>query len=109
MYATVTVELDMSIIVDSPIGEIEPLLRNLYEEQLYQRTHRTPLMRLIVWAATTALFVLGLILVFAFPSLLAHVPGSGILPKDPLAAAHQVLQAAPIIVSILAGLCLKNG
>jgi hypothetical protein len=91
--------LDMAIIMSYSVGEVEPLLQN--EEQSRQRNDRAPLTRLIVWAGTTTLFVFGLILVFAFPDLLAQVPGSGALPKDPLAAAYKVLQAAPIIVRIL--------
>jgi len=72
-------------------GEQETLLpKQRGENELITRPRRS---RTVIWSALTSLFLLGLVLVFSLNFREWINP----LPKDPLAAAEEILSSAPVI------------
>jgi hypothetical protein len=87
-------------------GESSPLLISNGNHETTQPTRGAlptgnPKARLTIWTILTLVFVLMLVILLRFQDILSDGFKSalGILPKDPLYAAHVILRKAPVIVS----------
>jgi hypothetical protein len=89
----VTEELDEPVLNGHPRGHADEL-EAFKRETILLRT------RSIIWGALIVLFATALAFVFAFEGKLADWSWSGTLPRDPAAAADNILAISPVIVRV---------